>query len=404
MLEGLKVVEFSTWVAGPSAAMVMADWGAEVIKVEPRTGDPVRNLFAAREDVQGNPVFDLQNRGKRSLVLDTGTPEGREALLRVLATADIFITNLRPGALKRARLDYASIKADLPRLIYTSVSGYGLEGDGVDLPAFDIAALWTRSGVAGATIPEGVDPFFCRPGMGDSICALATAASSLAAVIERNATGKGREVETSLIRTGSYAIGWDLAIQLKWGEHNRAQPRTKTQSAVSNYFKTSDGHWVSVSVRAPRDWPAIAATLDHAHLVEDPRFATPAARMANARELMGILDAAFAGMDLKEASARLTKADVIWAPLQSLEQVVEDPYAQAAGCFVEIETAGGERHLAPASPARLPGEPEGVRPGAPPLGAHTREILAEAGYGAAEIDALVASGAATALEAAREDA
>ncbi len=397
MLEKLKVVEFSTWVAGPSAAMVMADWGAAVIKVESASGDPVRNLFAAREDVSGNPVFELENRGKRSLVLDIGKPQGREALLRVLADTDIFITNLRPGALKRARLDYDSIKDALPRLIYTSVSGYGLEGDGVDLPAFDIAALWTRSGLAGATIPEGVDPFFCRPGMGDSICALATAASTLAAVVERASSGKGRLVETSLIRTGSYAIGWDLAIQLKWGEHNRAQPRSTTQSAVANYFKTSDDHWVSVSVRAPRDWPAIAAAAGHPELVEDARFATPADRVANAQLLLSILDKAFAGMNLKQAAAALTKADVIWAPLQSLAQVVDDPYAKAAGCFVEVEDAAGDRFLAPASPARFPGAKHGPTRPAPPLGAHTAEILAEAGYSNSEIEGLVASGAATDL-------
>jgi crotonobetainyl-CoA:carnitine CoA-transferase CaiB-like acyl-CoA transferase len=394
VLEKLKVVEFSTWVAGPSAAMVMADWGAEVIKVESASGDPVRNLFAAREDVTGNPVFELQNRGKRSLVLDTGKPEGREALLRVLADSDIFITNLRPGALKRARLDYDSIKAGFPRLIYTSVSGYGLEGEGVDLPAFDIAALWTRSGVAGATIPEGLDPFVCRPGMGDSICALATVASTLAALVERATTGKGQLVETSLIRTGSYAIGWDLAIQLKWGEHNRARQRSETQSPVANYFKTADDHWVSVSVRAPRDWPAIAAAAGHPELVEDERFSTPVNRAANAQVLLGILDQAFGGMTLEEAAAVLTKADVIWAPLQSLAQVVDDPYAKAAGCFVEVEDALGDRFLAPASPARFPGAKHGPTRPAPPLGAHTAEILGEVGYSRAEIDKLVASGAA----------
>ncbi|HLI65878.1 MAG TPA: CaiB/BaiF CoA-transferase family protein [Caulobacteraceae bacterium] len=402
MLEGLKVVEFSTWVAGPSAAMVMADWGADVIKVESRTGDPVRNLFAAREDVTGNPVFDLQNRGKRSLVLDTGTADGRAALLRVLAGADIFITNLRPGALKRARLDYDAIKDELPRLIYASVTGYGLEGDGVDLPAFDLAAFWTRSGVGGATIPDGIDPFFCRPGMGDSACALATASAALAAVIERGRTGKGRLVETSLIRTGSYAVGWDLSIQLKFGEHNRAVPRARTQSAVSNYFKTADGHWVSVSVRSPRDWPAIAAGIGHPELVADPRFATPMDRVANAQALLAILDAAFSRLSLDEAAERLTKADVIWAPLQSLAQVAEDPYAHAAGCFIEVENALGERFMAPASPARLPGDTEpGHRKGAPPLGAHTREILIAAGYAPGEVDALVESGAAVDL---REDA
>ncbi len=394
MLEGVKVVEFSTWVAGPSAAMVMADWGADVVKVESRDGDPVRNLFAARPDLTGNAVFEMQNRGKRGIVLDIGKPDGREALLRVLGTADIFITNVRPGALKRARLDYPSVRERLPRLIYACVTGYGLEGEAADLPAFDIAALWTRSGLAGATIPDGVDPFPCRPGMGDSICALATAAASLAALTERATTGRGRLVETSLIRTGAYAIGWDLAIQLRHGEHNRALPRSRTQSPVANYFRDAEGRWVSISVRAPRDWPAIAAAAGRPELVDDPRFATPADRAANAAPLLAELDAAFGAMSHAEMSRALTKADVIWAPLQTLAEVARDPVARTAGCFVEVEDRDGDRFMAPASPARFEGGPTGPRAGAPGLGADTRAVLTEAGYAPAQIDDLIASGAA----------
>jgi crotonobetainyl-CoA:carnitine CoA-transferase CaiB-like acyl-CoA transferase len=394
MLERLRVVEFSTWVAGPSAAMVMADWGAKVVKVESPTGDPVRGLFAARTDWSVNPVFELENRGKRGIVLDISKAAGREALLRILEGADIFITNIRPGALKRARLDYESVKERLPRLIYTSVSGYGLQGDAIDLPAFDIAALWTRSGLAGATIPDGVDPFPCRPGMGDSICALATASASLAAIIERSATGKGRLVETSLIRTGAYTIGWDLSIQLRHGEHVRAMPRERTQSPVANYFRDRDGRWISISVRAPSDWPAIAAAAGRPDLLEDPDYATPTDRIANAQALVREFDAAFASMSYEEMAGRLTAHDIIWAPLQTLAEVIEDPVAHAAGCFVEVEDSEGGVFLAPASPARFPGAAAGVSKGAPALGAHTREVLAEASYAPAEIDALLASGAA----------
>jgi crotonobetainyl-CoA:carnitine CoA-transferase CaiB-like acyl-CoA transferase len=395
MLEGTKVVEFSTWVAGPSAAMVMADWGADVIKIEGREGDPVRNLFALREDWTSNPVFELENRGKRGVVLDIGKPEGREALLRILEGADIFITNLRPGSLRRAGLDFETVRERLPRLIYVSVSGYGLEGPEIDLPAFDIAALWTRSGVAGATIPDGVDPFPCRPGMGDSICALATVSAALAALVERQATGKGRLVETSLMRTGAYAIGWDLSIQLRYGEHNRSLPRSRTQSPVANYFRNADGGWISISVRAPRDWPAVAAAAGKPHLVDDPRFATPADRVANASELLAELDEAFAAMTRDEMANRLTKQDLIWAPLQSLAELADDPQAHAAGCFVEVEDRLGERYLAPMSPARFPGATHGPARPAPHLGGHTREVLAEAGYAAEAIDALIETGAAS---------
>ena len=395
MLEGLKVVEFSTWVAGPSAAMVMADWGAEVIKIEGRDGDPVRNLFALREDWTSNPVFELENRGKRGVVLDIANPEGREALLRILETADIFVTNLRPGSLARARLDFAAIQERLPKLIYVSISGYGLEGPEVNLPAFDIAAFWTRSGVAGATIPDGVDPFPCRPGMGDSVCALSAVSAALAAVIERQRTGEGRLVETSLIRTGAYAIGWDLSIQLRYGEHNRSLSRSNTQSPVANYFRDAEGRWVSISVRAPRDWLGVANAAGKPHLVDDPRFATPADRMANAQALLAELDEAFGAMTHAQMTHALTAQDLIWAPLQTLAEVAEDPQAHAAGCFVEVEDRLGERYLAPMSPARFPGAPHGPTRPAPGLGAHTREVLVEAGYSPAAVDDLIAAGAAS---------
>ena len=232
--------------------------------------------------------------------------------------------------------------------------------------------------------------------MGDSICALATVAASLAALTERAATGRGRLVETSLIRTGAYAIGWDLAIQLRHGEHNRALPRTRTQSPVANYFRDAEGRWVSISVRAPRDWPAIAAAAGRPDLVEDPRFATPVERAANAAALLAELDAAFGAMSHAQMSRALTEADVIWAPLQTLADVAQDPVAHTAGCFVEVEDRDGDLFLAPASPARFEGAPQGPRSGAPGLGAHTRDVLLEAGYSLEEIDDLVRSGAAVA--------
>jgi crotonobetainyl-CoA:carnitine CoA-transferase CaiB-like acyl-CoA transferase len=394
MLEGIKIVELATWVAGPSAAAVMADWGANVIKVEGSGGDPVRGLFAEVPEIAGNPVFEFENRGKRSIVLNVSKPEGRAALLRLLADADIFVTNLRPGSLKRARLDFDSIHGELPRLIYCSVSGYGLEGDAVDLPAFDIAALWTRSGMAGAVIPEGIEPFPCRPGMGDSICALAVIASGLAALTERARTGKGRLVETSLMRTGIYAMGWDMSIQLKTGQLNTARQRKDALAPTSNYFRTADDRWFCVLPRAADDWKAVLTAADQAHLIDDPRFATRQSRTDNGRALVEALDAGFAKLTLAEVAARLTASDAIWAPLQKPADIARDPYAHAAGCFVEVEDASGERFLAPASPARFPGADDGPKRPAPLLGQHTREILREAGYPDEQIETLLETGIA----------
>jgi crotonobetainyl-CoA:carnitine CoA-transferase CaiB-like acyl-CoA transferase len=394
LLEGLKVVEFSTYVAGPSAAMVMADWGAQVTKVESKGGDPTRHTFAAQPHLEGNPVFEFENRGKRGIVIDIARSEGREALLRILEGADIFITNLRPSALKRARLDYEAVCERLPNLIYCSVSGYGLVGAGANAPAFDIAAFWTRSGVAAAGLPKGIEPFPCPAGMGDEVCALATVSAVLAAVIERGLTGAGRLVETSLMRAGVFAIGWQMSIQLKWGKLAGARPRKAAFNPLSNYFRTSDGRWLCILTRhGADDWTAIATAAGRADLLADPRFTTASLRAKNVEALVEALDDGFCLLTLEEAGERLAAADVIWAPLQAPRHVVEDPFAQAAGCFVEVEDADGRPFTAPASPARFPGARDGPTRPAPRLGQHTREILAEAGYQAAEIETLFADGA-----------
>ncbi|MFI4935095.1 MAG: CaiB/BaiF CoA transferase family protein [Caulobacterales bacterium] len=395
MLESLRVVEFATYVAGPSAAMIMADWGADVIKVESRRGDPTRRTFAGQPELEGNPVFEVENRGKRSIVLDIGKPAGRDALLRLLKDADVFITNVRPSALKRARLDYDHIKAALPRLIYCSVSGYGLQGPGADIPAFDTAAFWSRGGVGGATTPKGEDPVAIRPGMGDTVCALSTVSATMAAVVERQSTGRGRLVETSLIRAGVYAIGWDMAIQLKWGKLASARPRSRAYNPLANYFKTADERWVGVFPRDGRsEFDHIAQAVDLPDLPSDPRFATGRLMRQNTAELVEALDAGFAKFTLAQVGERLTAVDMVWAPLNAPRDVVDDPLAQAAGCFVDVTDASGATFRAPASPARFPGADDGPKGPAPLLGQHTREVLAQAGYAAAEIDQLIGDEAA----------
>src|SRR5258707_3266346 len=185
LLEGLRVVEMATWVAGPGCAMIMAEWGADVIKVESPAGDATRLFFPDTEESPGNPVFSMENRGKRGVVLDTARAEGRAALIEILKGADVFVTNVRPGALARARLDYASLKDTLPSLVYACVTGYGLQGAEADTPPFDLTGFWTRSGVAASTIPPDQEPFTCRPGFGDHFTAVATLSGVLAALRER---------------------------------------------------------------------------------------------------------------------------------------------------------------------------------------------------------------------------
>jgi len=396
VLEGLKIVEFATYIAAPGAGGIMADWGAEVIKVEHPNGDPMRGFFdSIGADMGANPVFELDNRGKRSVALDIGKPEGREAMLRLAREADVFLTNVRPGALKRARLDWDSLAAENPRLIYCSVTGYGLQGADADKPGQDVAAYWSRAGVGSITAPKGVPPFPNRTAMGDHVCSLATVGAILAAVVERATTGRGRLVETSLLRAGTYSIGSDMAIQLRFGKLASTRPREAAINPLGNFFRSAEGRWFCLLPRqGNKDWPLIAAAAGKPELVDDPRFTSSKLRRENAPALVALFDEGFGALDYEEVERRLNEADLTWAPFQTPAQVVADPQAEAAGCFVDTPDGQGGSFRAPASPARFPGAEDGPRGPAPKIGEHTAEVLGGLGYSTSEINALKAAGAA----------
>jgi crotonobetainyl-CoA:carnitine CoA-transferase CaiB-like acyl-CoA transferase len=395
LLSDLKVVEWSTWVAGPGCAGVMADWGAQVIKVESPAGDATRAFFPDTAESPGNPVFSMENRGKKGVVLDTSKPEGRAALVALLKQADIFVTNVRPGSLKRARLDYDSLKDECPQLIYTNVTGYGLTGEMADVAAFDITAFWTRSGVAHSTIPPDQEPFPSRPGFGDHFTALATLSGVLAAVHERTRTGRGRQVETALMRVGAYAIGWDLSLHLRYGAATTAQPKQDRMVALSGFFHTGDDRWFVVVVKSSNDFPNVMRAIGREDILADPRNLPPYTDIHVVRYVRGALDHAFEAMTLEQAGELLDAADVAWAPMETLLDLEMNPQAHDAGCFVETPDGWGGSFLGPAAPVRFPGIDTAPRAAAPKLGEHTREVLAAAGLDARDIDKLFELGAAS---------
>lgn len=393
-LDGITIVEIGAWVAGPAAGGILADWGAEVIKVERPIGDATRVYYPDTPETPGNPIFTNENRGKKGIVLDLARPGAVDALKALLREADIFITNVRPGGLKRQGLDYDSLKAEAPKLIYAAVTGYGLVGPEADTAAFDLTAFWARSGVAHATIPPDQTPFGSRPGFGDHVTALATVSAILAALHERHQTGRGRLVETSLIRAGAFAVSWDLSALLRFGQVTTARPRSERMVAHSGFFQTKDDRWVYLMPRTIDDFTNTMLVVDRPELLAEPRYEAPVTDPAAIRELCQIVDDGFRALTLDEACARLTELDVAHAPLGTLEELVQAPFAEAAGCFQPVADGWGGGFRIAAAPARFPeGAPE-VGMAAPKLGEHTREILEAAGLTPDQVEELVRSGAA----------
>ena len=399
MLEGIRVIEYATYMAAPGAGGIMADWGAEVIKIEPPGGDPIRKFFQTiGTDIQDNPVFDFDNRGKKSIIVDTTTEDGQEIVRKLAATADVFLTNVRPGGLSRSGLDHERLSAANPRLVYCSVTGYGLTGPDSDRPGFDVASFWSRTGVAALTIPKGQDPFASRTAFGDHTTSITAAAGICAALVEAGRTGKGRLVEASLLRAGLYTLGSDLAIQLFFGRIGSTKGRHEQAQPLLNFFKTKDDHWICiVSRQGDVDWKPLCRAIGREDLIEDQRFAKAKGRRANSVELVNILDAAFAKFTKDEMAARLDKHVLAWAPVQTLAEVVDDPQAIAAGAFVDTPSAKGDgsTYKAPASPVRFPDSNDGPKGPSPAMGQHTRDILASLGYSQSEIDTALTVGTVT---------
>jgi crotonobetainyl-CoA:carnitine CoA-transferase CaiB-like acyl-CoA transferase len=376
-LSGVRVVELGVWVAGPAAAGILCDWGAEVIKVEPPTGDPMRSVFAlaAGASELRNPPFDLDNRGKRSVVLDLRTEEHKTVFERLLATADVFVTNLRVDALERLGLAHADVLTRHPRLVYASVTGYGLDGPDRDRAGYDIGAFYARSGFAAMMSIGDEAPPALRSGKGDHVTGLAAAGAVLAALLRRERTGKGGLVETSLLRAGIYTTGWEVAIQQRFGKSARPEDRAVSSTPLVNCYRAADERWFwLIGLEADRHLPSVLAAAGRPELAADERFATARDRRHNAAALIEELDAVFSTRTRDEWAATFDSHGVWWAPVQSLADVVDDPQAHAAGAFVTMAT--GEPSVAP--PAGF-GE-RGVRAGrVPALGADTDDVLRELG-------------------------
>ena len=378
-LDGIRVVELGVWVAGPAAGAMLADWGADVIKVEPPTGDPQRGVFRALGLKEGRvPPFEQDNRGKRSVVLDLTDPANAPTMTALLASADILVTNMRPAALEKLGLDAESIRARFPRLIYGRLTGYGAQGPDVNRAGYDVGAFWSRAGVPTRVVPPDEPPPNIPPGFGDHMTAVALVAGIMAALFQRERTGEGQLVDTSLLRTGIYGLSADFLMQMYFG---KLQPRTRreeTAAPLVNCYRTADDKWVwLLAVESTRHWPKLLAALEREDLGKREEFADASGRYRNRRTLIPELDAVMRTMTREELTRRFDENDVWWAPVQTVDEVIADPQAQAAGAFVQIDGSGNEAPIdAVATPVTFGGHAPSMHSPAPELGEHTDEIIA----------------------------
>ena len=381
-MEGIRVVEVGMWVAGPSAAAVLGDWGADVVKIEPPDGDPFRGLLSAFGGDGSNPPFELDNRNKRSVGLNLSQEEGRRIAAQLVDQSDVFVTNARVEALERAGLDYATVSARNRRLVYASVSGYGHEGDERNRAAYDVGAFWSRAGIAAALAPDGTDLPYQRGGMGDHMAGMAAAGAVAAALLARERTGEGQLVSTSLLRIGMYMMGWDISMSLRLGIPVIPMTVKAPPNPLINAYTAGDGRrfWM-LGLQADRHWPDVLRAIDREEWADDPRFNTIEARWQHSAELVLELSALFATKPLAEWGPIFDREDVWWAPVQYAHETVDDPQAAAAGGFVEVPASdGGDAVRMVATPVDFTGTPWTARSMPPEFAQHTEEVLLELGY------------------------
>ena len=386
-LQGLRVIDAASFLAGPCAATIMSDYGADVIKIEPLTGDGHRRISG------GHPIdytWQLTDRNRRSLALDFTQPEGRAVLLRLVERADVVLFNLRADQLQRYDLTYESLRLVNPRLIYAQISGYGLEGAEAPRRAFDITGWFARTGILDMMHEKDVAPAPPAGGVGDHATAMTLFGGIMLALYRRDRTGEGGMVSTSLAVTGAWANGLQLQGVLAGFDPTTRRDAEGWSSPFSNIYTTGDARHLMLSLAMPPlEWPRLAAALGHSEWLADARFADMRTSMTHRHALRALISAAFATMTIEQADAALKAHDVTFSVVARLAEVVVDAQLIANGLVVATDSAEPGYSKTLATPFKLHDEAQRTPTRAPTIGQHSREVLIEAGFSDIEVDALI---------------
>ena len=388
ILEGIKVVDMGHVVAIPSAGAILADWGAEVNKIEPLGGEMARGIKRAGgadrvKQYDGGEVhwiFQMLNRNKRGMAIDLKREAGVDILYKLVQSSDVFVSNYRSSALKRLKLDYTSLSKIKPDLIYAVLTGYGTVGPDKDERGFDYSAAWARSGMQYLIGEPGSPPPPQRAGMMDMTAAAYAVTGILAALLHREKTGRGQELELSLYHTGVWSLATDIQSALM-GTPIPKHDRTKAPNPIWNSYRTKDDRWFWLAIlQSDIQWPDFCRAIERPELENDPRFNTMGAREQNREELIRILDDIFVSKNMEEWEKHLRENNCIYGRVQAPLEVTTDPQALANDFFAEIHhPIGGEMKLV-TTPVNFYQNPASIRTPAPEIGQHTEEILLDLGY------------------------
>jgi crotonobetainyl-CoA:carnitine CoA-transferase CaiB-like acyl-CoA transferase len=393
IFSGLRVVDLASFIAAPSAAVILSDFGADVIKVEPPTGDFWRHANKLPPQPQAEDAYQwhLANRNKRGMTLDLKSPSARQVLERLVKWADVLIVNTPHPARKRLRLEYDDVVQWNPRLIYADVTGFGDKGPDAELPSFDTTSYWARSGLLSMTRDAGAPPTWPVVGSGDNATAVGLYSAIVTALYRLERTGKGAHVTTSLLAEGVWSASVSIQGALcgtKLGLHDRKHPA----NAAMNVYRAADDTWF-VLVVTPDKLAAVAHAIGRTDLLTDPRFCTPAQLMANMPQLIEILAEIFGEQPMAHWYEVLNGVHVTFGALRGPQEVINDPQLRANEMIVPLEGAGGRLTSTISSPIQMHGVPKVPARRAPDIGEHNEEVLRQLGFDATEIDGLRASGA-----------